>query len=623
MNTNSTHPKQTPRPWTGALHWGATLFVASLLFLVACDSLTANEEVGATKATLTTADSLSSVASILTEGTDATSFASLPLVDSYNFDDNTLGPFTGPIHFNVAPGNVEVRDGKVYFSSEPVSNAGVAIRTDVSVTGDFSVAADFTQMALGADRNAWRYAIRVIDDAGHLLTFSDSGREPSPWRVTVETNQSLLASILWMQYNGTGGQENVPTTMKISRTGSQYTFSIVRDGVETVIGGGSYSVPYFTSTVTAVRLDAWSWNDNYTGLNTSVDNYKLWAENGNQPPTADAGGPYAGDEGAAVPFDGSGSSDPDSDPLTYEWDVDYDGATFDVDATGEKPSHAYAENGTYTVALRVSDANETSEVATTTATIANVAPSVGAITGAPFDPIPLGTEVSVSASFTDPGTADTHVGEVDWNANGTATTTSAAINESNGSGSASGSYTYMEAGVYVVKMTVTDDDGDAGSALYQYVVVYDPAAGFVTGGGWIDSPAGAFAADPTLTGKASFGFVSKYKKGANVPSGNTQFEFKAAQLNFHSTSYDWLVVAGAKGKFKGSGTINGAGDYGFMLTATDSNVSGGGSVDTFRIKIWDKMTDEVVYDNQMGAPEDSDAGTALGGGNIAIHSQGV
>jgi hypothetical protein len=91
----------------------------------------------------------------------------------------------------------------------------------------------------------------------------------------------------------------------------------------------------------------------------------------------------------------------------------------------------------------------------------------------------------------------------------------------------------------------------AGSEVTAFVAVYDPAAGFVTVGGWIMYPAGAYTANPDLTGKATFGFVAKYKKGANVPDGNTEFQNKAGDLNFKSTSYDWLVVAGMKAHFKG------------------------------------------------------------------------
>ena len=106
-----------------------------------------------------------------------------------------------------------------------------------------------------------------------------------------------------------------------------------------------------------------------------------------------------------------------------------------------------------------------------------------------------------------------------------------------------------------------------GGTFDNNVVWGNTLLGFVTGGGWINSPAGAYVADPALAGKATFGFVSKYKKGMTVPEGNTEFQFHAAGLNFKSTSYQWLVVAGANAKFKGVGTINGAGNYGFMLTA--------------------------------------------------------
>ena len=84
--------------------------------------------------------------------------------------------------------------------------------------------------------------------------------------------------------------------------------------------------------------------------------------------------------------------------------------------------------------------------------------------------------------------------------------------------------------------------------------------------------------------------------------------------------YDWLVVAGARAQYKGSGRINGAGNFGFMLTAIDGEINGGGGVDKFRIKIWDKNNgDGVVYDNEMGAGSNGNPTTALAGGSIVIH----
>ena len=104
--------------------------------------------------------------------------------------------------------------------------------------------------------------------------------------------------------------------------------------------------------------------------------------------------------------------------------------------------------------------------------------------------------------------------------------------------------------------------------------------------------------------------------GATIPTGQTEFQFKAGDLNFHSSAYEWLVIGGAKAQYKGSGTVNAAGDYGFILTATDGQVSGGGGVDKFRIKIWDKATGSTIYDNVAGAPDDLTSASlqALSGG---------
>ncbi|MCJ7658969.1 MAG: PKD domain-containing protein, partial [Anaerolineales bacterium] len=235
---------------------------------------------------------------------------------------------------------------------------------------------------------------------------------------------------------------------------------------------------------------------------------------------------------------------------------------------------------------------------------------------APDDPRQVNTPINATATFFDPDLNDTHTAVWDW---GDGQQTSAEIIVDEDNQTVSGSHTYTLAGVYTVTLTLTDAKGETARASFTYVVIYDPSAGFVTGGGWINSPAGAYTADPSLTGKATFGFISKYQKGANVPTGNTEFQFKAGNLNFSSTAYDWLVIAGAKAQYKGTGTINGTGSYRFMLTAIDGQIPGGGGVDKFRIKIWDLASDQVVYDNQLGAVDDASPTTAIQGGSIVIH----
>jgi hypothetical protein len=226
----------------------------------------------------------------------------------------------------------------------------------------------------------------------------------------------------------------------------------------------------------------------------------------------------------------------------------------------------------------------------------------------PPGPVPVNTTIASGAFFYDPQTADTHKAIWNW---GDGITSDGTIDEFKKF--VTGEHSYAEPGVYPVVLKIMDQEGNQlDQAVYQYVVVYDPTAGFVTGGGWFNSQAGAYKDKPSMEGQATFGFVSRYKKGADVPTGNTAFEFSAGDLQFQSTSYDWLVVKGSnQASFKGSGTINGLGDYRFMLWAGD------GETDTFRIRIWeeDEVTAEEIdiYDN--GSDQ------AINGGSIVIHTK--
>ncbi len=384
-------------------------------------------------------------------------------------------------------------------------------------------------------------------------------------------------------------------------------------------GDGIYEVPGFQIARTprdgpATRIIGLQVSNGNGGVSTDT---AIWNVN-NVPPKVEAGPDQTINEGDTASFAAS-FSDVQLEMNKSTAQINYgDGTIENVVANPNgtvKGSHVYADNGIFTVTVTVTDKDGGIGSDTAIVTVNNVNPEVGPITS-PIDPQQITNTVSVSSPFTDVGIQDTHTAIWDWD---DGTTSTGMITESGGYGSATGSHIYSTPDIYTVKLTVTDKDGGIDTAVSQLIVVYDPDGGFVTGGGWINSPAGAYVANPTLTGKANVGFNSKYQKGATVPSGQTEFQFKAANLNFHSSSYDWLVVAGARAQYKGSGTINGAGDYGFMLTVIDGQINGGGGTDKFRIKIWEKATGDIVYDNQISAADDANPTTEIAGGSIVIH----
>jgi len=161
----------------------------------------------------------------------------------------------------------------------------------------------------------------------------------------------------------------------------------------------------------------------------------------NQPPVADAGGDRSGDEGQEITFDGSGSYDPDGSIVSYTWDFG-DGTT----ATGQTVTHAYADNGAYTVTLTVKDNNGATDTDTVTATISNVPPTADA--GGPYSGY-AGQEITFTGSATDPGD-DTLTYTWDFGDGTTATGQTV-------------THVYNTPGEYTVTLTVEDDDGGVGT----------------------------------------------------------------------------------------------------------------------------------------------------------------
>ena len=439
-----------------------------------------------------------------------------------------------------------------------------------------------------------------------LGAFADAGAADGPWAATVDWGDGSPAAYFTADTRGPLGTLSHTYVDNLS-SGGTYTASVCVSDKDGAVGMATFPI----AVTNAPPVPA------IAGLPAAAV-----AEG--TPVTLTASATDPGPADAAVGF-------------ALAWSVSTaDGVAV---ASGEGSTFTFtpADDGRYSVTLVARDKDGAEGVACATVVAHNVAP-VARITGPePGAVYATGAEILLTGAFVDPGLLDSHRAQwllTTW-ASGVAVTVNAPGTVSSAglvSGTANVAGAGVAAGVYRVSLVLTDDDGgtaqastiDVGSgpAVTQeeaYVVVYDPSAGYVTGGGWIDSPAGAYASNPALAGRASFGFVSQYKKGANAPTGNTEFQFRAGNLHYSSTSYDWLVVGGQRAQYKGTGTINGAGSFGFILTAVDGAKTG--TADKFRIKIWDRATGAVVYDNQMRAADDAEATTAIGGGSIVVHTK--
>ena len=218
----------------------------------------------------------------------------------------------------------------------------------------------------------------------------------------------------------------------------------------------------------------------------------------NQPPEAEAGGPYVGDEGSPVILDASGSNDPDEDSLQYRWDFDSDG-TWDTEwSDSPSASYTWPDDWTGTATVEVSD-GELADADEAEVTVRNVAPTVEAGADQTVDE---GAAVSFTGSFTDPGSGDTHTLVWDFG-DGSAPVT----------GTLEPTHVYADNGSYTVILTVTDDDN--GESSDQLTVTVDNVAPMVDAG--LDA---VLDEGDTFTNSGSFSDPGTDTWSATVDYGN-------------------------------------------------------------------------------------------------------
>lgn len=333
-------------------------------------------------------------------------------------------------------------------------------------------------------------------------------------------------------------------------------------------------------------------------------------------PAVTAGGPYVASEGAPVALTGASAVDA-LNPVTVAWTVNSPLCTFS-DATALRPNLSCVDNGVFTATITAGDGVNPAVSRDATVTVGNTAPALGAVTVATAL-VPINTAINASAAFTDPGALDTHTAAWLW---GDGTASGGSISPVTGSGTASASHSYTAPGVYVLKLTVVDKDGGASSeSNYEFVVAYDPNAGFATGSATINV-AGAYLASPAASYSGKLGFNTKYNKNGTLES-ETEFELTGAEFHFHSHAAQWLAVSGAKAQFQGTGTVEGSTHrFGFSVTVIDGQATGGGGIDKVRLSIWDiDDADTYVYDTQPGAVINADPTSPLIRGDLKIRKK--
>ncbi|MFI6502284.1 LamG-like jellyroll fold domain-containing protein [Nonomuraea typhae] len=199
------------------------------------------------------------------------------------------------------------------------------------------------------------------------VAFYESGPYPPGYDGALFVSDYARACI-WVMTKGANGLPD-PATIQTFDNG------VVVVDLETGQNGDLFAVDYNAGTIVRYLYD-------------------------NTPPTAAiTASATSGDAPLAVNFSGTGSSDPDGDPLTYAWDLDGDGEL--DDSTSATPSRTYTQPGSYVVRLRVSDGRGGQGDATVTINVSNTPPTAAINSPTSARTWAVGETVAFSGTGTD------------------------------------------------------------------------------------------------------------------------------------------------------------------------------------------------------------------------------
>ncbi|NNF65064.1 MAG: hypothetical protein HKN07_12520, partial [Acidimicrobiia bacterium] len=150
------------------------------------------------------------------------------------------------------------------------------------------------------------------------------------------------------------------------------------------------------------------------------------------------------------------------------------------------------------------------------------------------------------------------------------------------------------------------------TASFRYVVAYDPAGGFTTGGGWVLPEPGSAYPGIEPDAKVNFGFNVKYDKKSGEPQG--EFNAQLGDLHLKSDSMHWLVITIEDwAHFQGLATLGSGSElYSFRVDIRDGDIYDLGA-DRFELRVWSPGEDPTQAEPLYVVTSD------LGGGQVKIH----
>ncbi|MCB0166104.1 MAG: PKD domain-containing protein [Anaerolineae bacterium] len=330
------------------------------------------------------------------------------------------GPYSGN------EGQAITMDGRGSFDPSPDDDATLTYLWDFG---------DSSPSPASADRVAHTYADNGVYNVSLTVTDKDGGTSSVSTTATVN-NVNPTASA--------GGPYRTTINLPVNLNGSgsdvaadtlTFAWDLNNDGTFETPGQNVVNT-WATPGVKTVSLRV---TDDDGGSATSTTTVDVGS-----PPIAVAGGPYTGSENVAITLNGSGSSDPDGDPITYRWTFG-DGSPA---ANGAVVNHTYVDNGAYVATLTVTDNRGGVATSQANVTITNAAPTAN-ISG------PTNGDEGEDITFdgrgsSDPGPNDTLSYNWDFGDGGTASGPTA-------------SHQYRDNGRFDVTLTVTDKDGASDS----------------------------------------------------------------------------------------------------------------------------------------------------------------